>query len=46
MTGLQPERDVLIEVAALVTDSELNVLGEGIDIVIHADEERLTGMAE
>ncbi|HEX3731551.1 MAG TPA: oligoribonuclease [Mycobacteriales bacterium] len=46
MTGLRPERDVLIEVAALVTDSELNVLGDGIDIVIHVDEERLTGMEE
>jgi oligoribonuclease len=34
MTGLDLERDALIEVAALVTDFELNVLGEGIDLVI------------
>lgn len=34
MTGLYPEVDTLVEVAALVTDSELNVLGEGVDVVI------------
>lgn len=46
MTGLDLERDVLIEVAALVTDSELNVLGPGVDVVIHADDEALAGMVE
>lgn len=34
MTGLDLVRDALIEVAALVTDSELNVLGEGVDVVV------------
>jgi oligoribonuclease len=34
MTGLDLDRDALIEVAALVTDSDLNVLGEGVDVVI------------
>jgi oligoribonuclease len=34
MTGLDLERDALIEVAALVTDFDLNVLGEGVDLVI------------
>ncbi|MCL1922757.1 MAG: oligoribonuclease [Propionibacteriaceae bacterium] len=34
MTGLNPETDALIEVAVLVTDPELNVLGEGVDVVI------------
>jgi oligoribonuclease len=34
MTGLDVKADALIEVAALVTDSELNVLGTGIDVVI------------
>src|SRR5262245_3577173 len=34
MTGLDLRRDALIEVAALVTDAELNVLGEGVDVVI------------
>ena len=46
MTGLDLERDVLIEVAALVTDSELNVLGTGVDVVIHADESVLGSMVE
>ena len=44
MTGLELGSDLLIEVAALVTDSELNVLGEGIDVVIGATEEQLAGM--
>lgn len=34
MTGLSLADDALVEVAALVTDSELNVLGDGVDIVI------------
>ncbi len=34
MTGLELGADALIEVAALVTDSELNVLGEGVDLVV------------
>jgi oligoribonuclease len=46
MTGLDVERDVLIEVAALVTDSELNLLGTGVDVVIHADEAALGSMVE
>ena len=46
MTGLRLETDKLIEVAALVTDSELNVLGEGVDIVIHADDEALAAMPD
>jgi oligoribonuclease len=44
MTGLDLRRDALIEIAALVTDSELRVLDEGVDIVITAPEELLTGM--
>jgi oligoribonuclease len=44
MTGLDLARDRLIEVAALVTDPELNVLGDGVDVVIHADDEALAGM--
>ena len=46
MTGLELGSDKLIEIAALVTDSDLNVLGEGVDIVIHADDESLAGMPE
>ncbi|WP_327148052.1 oligoribonuclease [Nocardia sp. NBC_01329] len=46
MTGLDLVTDKLIEVAALVTDSDLNVLGDGVDIVIHADDEALAAMPE
>jgi len=46
MTGLDLGKDALIEVAALVTDRDLNVLGEGVDVVIHADEQALAGMPE
>jgi oligoribonuclease len=46
MTGLDLGKDKLIEVAALVTDPDLNVLGEGIDAVIHADDAALDAMPE
>jgi oligoribonuclease len=46
MTGLDLQRDALIEVAALVTDPDLNVLGEGVDVVIHADDALLDGMVD
>ena len=46
MTGLDLGKDALIEVAALVTDSDLNILGDGVDVVIHADEAALDGMPE
>jgi oligoribonuclease len=46
MTGLDLERDALIEVAALVTDSELNILGEGVDVVIRPPQEALATMPE
>jgi oligoribonuclease len=46
MTGLDLEKDVLVEIAVLVTDSELNVIGEGIDLVIAATPEQLASMNE
>ncbi|MEU9579577.1 oligoribonuclease [Streptomyces chilikensis] len=46
MTGLSLSDDALIEVAALVTDSELNVLGEGVDIVIRPPDSALETMPE
>jgi oligoribonuclease len=46
MTGLDLEKDVLVEIAVLVTDSELNLIGEGIDLVIAATPEQLAGMNE
>ena len=44
MTGLDLERDALIEVAALVTDFELNQLGDGVDLVIRPPDESLAQM--
>ncbi|MET8553754.1 oligoribonuclease [Streptomyces sp. NPDC004959] len=46
MTGLSLANDALIEVAALVTDSELNILGDGVDIVIRPPEQALATMPE
>ena len=46
MTGLDLTRDKLIEVAVLVTDSDLNVLDPGLDLVISADDADLEGMAD
>lgn len=46
MTGLSLSDDALIEVAALVTDSELNILGEGVDIVVRPPAKALTTMPE
>lgn len=46
MTGLSLTDDALIEVAALVTDSELNVLGDGVDIVIRPPDAALETMPE
>jgi oligoribonuclease len=46
MTGLNPETDVLVEIAVVVTDSELNPLDEGLDIVIGATPEQLVAMDE
>lgn len=44
MTGLSLEKDALIEVAALVTDGDLNILGDGVDVVIKPDPEALEQM--
>ena len=46
MTGLDLAGDALIEVAALVTDGELNVLGEGVDVVIRPSDEALVQMGD
>ncbi|MBM7415407.1 MULTISPECIES: oligoribonuclease [Nocardiaceae] len=46
MTGLELGSDKLIEIAALVTDSDLNVLGDGVDIVIHCDDDALASMPD
>nr|WP_090274439.1 oligoribonuclease [Mycolicibacterium komanii] len=44
MTGLDLKTDRLIEIAVLVTDADLNILGDGIDVVIHTDDEALASM--
>ena len=36
MTGLEPLRHVIVEIATLVTDDHLNIVAEGPDLVIHA----------
>ena len=46
MTGLDLGSDKLIEIAALVTDGDLNILGDGIDVVIHADDAALGSMID
>lgn len=46
MTGLSPERDRIIEIATLVTDSELNTLAEGPVFAVHQSDEILAGMDE
>lgn len=46
MTGLDLRADALIEVAALVTDADLNVLGDGVDVLIKPSEESLEQMSD
>lgn len=46
MTGLDTSVDALVEVACLVTDSELNVLGDGVDVVIRPPQEALDQMGD
>nr|WP_275940890.1 oligoribonuclease [Nocardioides zeae] len=46
MTGLDLGADALIEVAALVTDFELNVLGDGVDLIIKPEPEALAQMGD
>jgi oligoribonuclease len=44
MTGLEPERHVIVEIATLLTDDHLNIVAEGPDLVIHATPEQLAEM--
>lgn len=46
MTGLLPEHDVIIEIATIATDKDLNILAEGPSLVIHQSSEVLSGMDE
>jgi len=44
MTGLDHTSDVIVEIATLITDDDLNVVAEGPDLVVHATEEQLMAM--
>ena len=44
MTGLDPDRDAILEIATVVTDDELEIVDEGPNIAIHQSEEVLKGM--
>ncbi|KFZ29282.1 MULTISPECIES: oligoribonuclease [Pseudidiomarina] len=46
MTGLEPDHDVIIEIATLITDQQLNVLAEGPVLAIHQPDARLAAMDE
>ena len=46
MTGLEPEHDVIIEMATIITDSELNILATGPVIAVHQSDALLAGMDE
>src|SRR3990167_855777 len=46
MTGLHPEKDRIIEIATIVTDAELTILGEGPVFAIHQSDALLEGMDE
>ena len=44
MTGLEPDRHVVVEIATLVTDDQLNLVAEGPDLVIHQPPEAMAAM--
>lgn len=46
MTGLDPDRHVIVEIATIITDDELEVVAEGPDLVVHATEDELTRMED
>jgi oligoribonuclease len=46
MTGLDLDKDCLVEIAVVITDSELNILDQGLSVVIKPREDSLAGMGE
>ncbi|MEN9362001.1 MAG: hypothetical protein RL095_3536 [Verrucomicrobiota bacterium] len=44
MTGLDPRRDSILEIACLITNKDLEIIAEGPDLVIHASDETLAAM--
>ena len=46
MTGLEVERDVIVEIACIVTDAELAAVDDGIELIVHADAPTLAQMGD
>jgi len=46
MTGLEPDRDTILEIATLITDGDLNAIAEGPNLAIHHPEAVLTAMGQ
>lgn len=46
MTGLEPKTDLIIEIATIVTDKDLNILAEGPMLAVHQSDEALNAMDE
>ena len=46
MTGLEPAQHVIVEIATIITDDELNIIAEGPDLVVHQPEEALALMEQ
>lgn len=44
MTGLDPKQHVIVEIATLITDDDLNIVAEGPELVVHATEDELSRM--
>jgi oligoribonuclease len=46
MTGLDSQRDTILEVACIITDANLNIIAQTPDIIIHHSDEALNTMSE
>jgi oligoribonuclease len=46
MTGLEVDRDVIVEIACIVTDAELSTIDDGIELIVHAEPESLAQMGD
>lgn len=46
MTGLDPERHTILEIATLITDDDLQLIAEGPDLIVRASEQELSGMED
>ncbi len=44
MTGLEPDRHVIVEIATIITDDDLEIVAEGPDLIVHATEDELSRM--